>query len=94
MLLFACGPSQEEIDALLAEQEKRLTHSFRQTLVNQGVMPTQAERDAAAERERNKADWERSMDFLADLDELMSDYVPDLPSLVGSFLLLLQAFLL
>jgi hypothetical protein len=81
LLLMACGPSQDEVNALLAEQEKQLTQSFRQTLVKQGLMPSRAEREAENRRERDKEEWQRSMDFLAKLDSLMSSYSPDLPSL-------------
>ncbi len=77
LCLAGCGPSAEEIAQTIDERVEA-------RLVEERLIKSEDERQAEAAVEAAKPEWERSMDFLADLDELMAGYSPTLPDEVDN----------
>ena len=72
LTLTACGPSQEEIQEMIAASNAQL----RQELIEANVVDSEEEKRMAAEVEAAKPNWCKSMEFLGTLNEVMQDYEP------------------
>lgn len=73
--LTACRPSDDEIQKMVDAR----VGALQQRLEEEKVIKTDAELEKQKAEEAAKSEWERSNDFLAELDRLMSDYKPQLP---------------
>ena len=60
LTLTACGPSQEEIQTMIAASNAQL----RQELIEANVVDSEEEKRMAAEVEAAKPNWWKSMEFL------------------------------
>jgi hypothetical protein len=72
---MGCGPSEEEIQQVVDARVAPLETELQE----RGHIETKAEAARRAAEEAAKVDWQRSADFLAQLDRLMADYEPNLP---------------
>lgn len=74
---LGCGPTAEEIEATIdARVEARL--------LEEKLIKSEEEKQAEMAVEEAKPAWEKSMDFLAELDALMAGYQPTLPDEVDN----------
>jgi hypothetical protein len=72
LLMVGCGPSQEEIQAMIEASNTGL----RQELIAANVVDSEEEKRRAAAAEAAKPNWWKSMEFLGSLNELMVNYEP------------------
>ncbi len=77
LALSACGPSDQEVKAMMDARVAQL----QQRLEAEKILKTDAELERQTAAEAAKGEWERSNDFLAALNGLMVDYQPQLPEL-------------
>ena len=80
LFLVGCGPSQEEIQGMIAASNAQL----RQELIEADVVDSEDEKRRAAQVEAAKPNWWKSMEFLGTLNELMANYEPILEEDIDS----------